>query len=213
MLGTDGLFARMCEELIDAPSNADCYREMFHLQGLASGIKEYAPIFVPGLLQTAAYARAVFLGRRPFTSEEGIESRVASRLARAHILHGPTKPLLWALLDESVIRRKVGSAAAMHEQLMHIAALARQRHIGLQVLPFNAGTPLLDGALTLMTFEDAPPVAYGEGHWSGSLLDDPYVVEECERSYDFATAVALSPAESLSLIMSVAEECSHDQNA
>ncbi|MBZ4320606.1 helix-turn-helix domain-containing protein [Streptomyces huiliensis] len=213
VLGTDGLFARMCEELIDAPSNANCCREVFYLQGVATGIREYAPIFVPGLLQTAAYARAVFLGGRPFTSEEDIESRVTSRLARAHILHGPTKPLLWTLLDESVIRRKVGSAAAMHEQLTHIAALARQRHIGLQVLPFDAGTPLLDGALTLMTFEDAPPVAYSEGHWSGSLLDDPSVVEKCELSYDFASAVALSPAESLSLITSVAEEYAHEQSA
>ncbi|EME97993.1 helix-turn-helix transcriptional regulator [Streptomyces mobaraensis NBRC 13819 = DSM 40847] len=210
VLGTDGLFARMCEELIDNPSYADCFREVAYLQGLATSIREYAPIFVPGLLQTAAYARAVFLGGHPFASEEDIESRVTNRLARARILRDPTKPLLWALLDESVIRRKVGGAAAMHEQLSHIAALVRRRHIGLQVLPFDAGAPLLDGALTLMAFEDVPPVAYSEGHLSGNLLDDPSVVEECERSYDFATAVALSPAESLSLITSVAEEYGHE---
>ncbi|KAB7837590.1 helix-turn-helix domain-containing protein [Streptomyces mobaraensis] len=205
-LGTDGLFEHMCRELINNAPYDDCFAEAAYLEGLAAAIRDYAPTFVPGLLQTAAYARAVFLGAHPFAAEEDIETRVANRLARAHVLRDPTKPLLWALLDESVIRRKIGGAAVMHEQLTHIATLVRRRRIVLEVLPFDAGSPVLDGVLTLMAFEDAPPVAYSEGHRSGNLLDDPSLVDECERSYDFATAVALSPAESLSLITSVAEE-------
>ncbi|MEX2984629.1 DUF5753 domain-containing protein [Streptomyces sp. C36] len=183
---------------------------MAYLYGLATTIREYSPMFVPGVLQTAAYARAVFVGGLPFIAEDEIEARVAARLERARIFDRPTGPLWWTVLDESVIRRRLGGAAVMCEQLMHMVSLADRRRIGVQVLPFKAGHPEVEGALTLMTFEDAPPVAYAEGHQTGSLLDDPAEVAECVRSYDLARSVALSPAESLSLIRSVAEECAHE---
>ncbi len=210
-LGTDGFFGRMCEELINGAPYAECFTEAAYLYELAATIREYAPTFLPGVLQTASYARAVFLGGFPFASEDDIQARVASRLERARIFDGPTGPMWWAILDEGVIRRKFGGAAVMHEQLMHMVSLMRRRRIGVQVLPFEAGHPEVEGALTLMTFEDAPPVAYTEGHRSGALLDDPAVVSQCMRSYDLARGVALSPAQSLSLIESVAEEYANEQ--
>ncbi|MEU5051368.1 helix-turn-helix transcriptional regulator [Streptomyces sp. NPDC021096] len=212
-LKTNGLFERMCEELINGSPYAHCFAEAAYLEGLAVTIREYAPTFVPGILQTPAYARAVFVGGFPFAPEDDIQARVTARLERARLLDHPTEPLLWAVLDESVIRRKFGSAVVMHEQLTHIVSLVRRRRIGVQVLPFEAGHPVVDGTLTLMTFDDAPPMAYSEGHRTGNLLDDPAMVARCVRSYELATAVALSPAESLSLIQSVAEEYAHEHRA
>ncbi len=183
-LGSDGFFKRLCEELIRSSPYADYFAEAVYLEGLATGIREYASTFVPGLLQTAAYARAVFLGGFPFAPEDEIESWVAARLERSRILGHPTAPLLWVILDESVIRRRVGGASVMSEQLLHVASLARRRRIGVQVLPFGMGAHALGGALSLMTFQDAPPVAYTEAVHTGNLLDDPATVSRCEQIYD-----------------------------
>ncbi|MFF4408578.1 helix-turn-helix domain-containing protein [Streptomyces sp. NPDC001262] len=205
-LRTGGFFERMWRELINKSPYADSFSETAYLETLAATIMEYAPTYVPGVLQTAAYARAVFLGGLPLAPEDEIQARVAARLARARILDDPAKPSFWSVLDEGVIRRKIGGAAVMHEQLKHVIALIRKRRIGVQVMPFGAGAPVVDGSLTLMTFEDAPPVAYSEGYRTGSLLDDPATVAWCERAYDLARAVALSPEASVDLIESVAEE-------
>ncbi|MEU1374042.1 helix-turn-helix transcriptional regulator [Streptomyces triculaminicus] len=209
-LKTDGFFERVCRQLVDSSPYTRQFADVAYLYGLAATIREYSPTFVPGVLQTAAYARAVFLGGQPFMPEDGIQARVAARLERASILEHPTDPAWWAVLDESVIRRKIGGAAVMQEQLEHIVSLVHRRRIGVQVLPFAAGHPAVEGALTLMTFEDAPPLAYSEGHRAGTVLDDPAVVTRCVSSYDLARGVALSPEESLSLIETVAEEYSDE---
>lgn len=210
-LDTGGFFARMCEKLIDSSPYTHYFAEAVYLESLATAIREHAVMFVPGVLQTAAYARAVFLAGLPFATDDEIDSRVATRLARARLLDHPTEPLLWVVLDEGVIRRKVGGAAVMHEQLEHVASLAQRRRIFLQVLPYAAGASPLGGMLTLMTFEDAPPVAYEEGHRTGGLVDDPTLVARARAAYDLVSAAALSPEASLSLIRSVAKEYADEQ--
>ncbi|MEU4213391.1 helix-turn-helix transcriptional regulator [Streptomyces sp. NPDC026206] len=212
-LKSDGFFARMCKRLIDSSPFADYFAEAAYLQGLAACIREYAPTFVPGVLQTAAYARAVFLGGFPFAPEEKIQSWVDARLERARILEHPTRPLLWVILDECVIRRRTGGGLVMGEQLMHLVALVRKRRVGVQVLPFEAGAPALGGALSLMAFDDAPPVAYTEGPKVGNLMDDPALVSESECAYALARASALSLEASVSLIQSVAEEYMDEREA
>ncbi|RLU96815.1 transcriptional regulator [Streptomyces griseocarneus] len=209
-LGTDGFFGRMCRELIDSSPYDDYFADVPYLEGLADTIRDYAPTFMPGLLQTAAYARAVRIAGYPFTPEEEVGPWVAGRLARQRILENPAKPEVWAILDESVIRRVVGGNVVMHEQLMHVASLVEQRRIGMQVLPFTGGACALSGVLKIMTFEDAPPVAYSQGVVSGHLLDDPALVARCVKSYDLMRAAALSPEESLSLVQSAAEEYSNE---
>ncbi|MEU3751791.1 helix-turn-helix transcriptional regulator [Streptomyces olivoreticuli] len=209
-LKTDGFFARMCEELIDDSSHIHYFTEAAYLEGFAKTIREYAPMFMPGLLQIEDYARAVFLDGFTPLSDEEIESRVTSRLARQSILDDPTKPLLWVVIDENVIRRRVGGAAVMSKQLSHVASMARRRRIDMQVLPYEVAVPPLSGMVKLMAFADAPPVAYVEGAQSGGLLDNPASLVGLERGYDRARAAALSPDASLALIESVAEEYANE---
>ncbi|GAA2456021.1 helix-turn-helix transcriptional regulator [Streptomyces macrosporus] len=212
-LRTDGFFERVCRELVNRSPYARYFAAVAELETSATSVYEYDPLFVPGLLQTEAYARAVFLANQPLAPEGEIAENVRMRLERARILHGAKKPFVWAVLDEAAIRRRVGGAETMAEQLRHILELATDRHVVAQVLPFSAGAPALQGMTKFMAFTDAPPVAYVEGPGTGNLLDDPATVAQCELAYDLVRAAALSPEASLALIESVAEEHANEQTA
>ncbi|MFF2098051.1 helix-turn-helix domain-containing protein [Streptomyces sp. NPDC058202] len=211
ILATKGFFERNCRALARS-KYPDHFAEAAEAEAVASAIREFAPLLIPGLLQTAAYARAVFRGGRPTATAEVIDELVSARLDRAHVLDDPTTPLLWAVLDEAVLRRKVGGASVMAAALGHIADLARRHRIIIQVLPFGAGAHMaMGGSLKLMAFEDAPPLAYLEGLGTGRLEDYPITVTAHELTFDLLVASALSPSQSLALIESVAEDYSHEE--
>ncbi|WP_455351060.1 helix-turn-helix domain-containing protein [Streptomyces sp. SYSU K217416] len=211
LLGTDGFFTRNCKAATKS-KYPDHFAEAAEAEAVAQTIKEYAPLLIPGLLQTEAYARAVFRAFQPTAPEEAIDELVAARLERARLLDDPTTPLLWAILDEGVLRRAVGGPPVMAEALRHIAHLVRRHRIIAQVLPFAAGAhAALEGFVKLMTFTDAPPLAYLQGLGAGQLMDDPATVARYELSYDLVGASALSPEASLALIESAAEDYAHDE--
>ncbi|WP_405730336.1 helix-turn-helix transcriptional regulator [Streptomyces sp. NBC_01537] len=204
---TDGIFERMWKELISDSRYAEYFAAAAELEALATSICEFAPTLVPGLLQTAAYARAITTATNPFAPDEYIEEKVSARMDRAHLLKDPATPVYWAILHEHVLRLPVGGPQAMADQLARLAALARSRRVLLQVLPFSAGAYALPtGTLKLMEFEDAPPTAYTEAVFSGNLLDDPAMVKRAQGAYDLLRAAALSPEASLALIESAAED-------
>ncbi|MER6865835.1 helix-turn-helix transcriptional regulator [Streptomyces sp. NPDC000665] len=213
ILGTDGFFARNCGAAAKS-KYPDHFAAAAEAEALAKAIREYAPLIIPGLLQTEAYARAVFRAYKPTATVETIDELVANRLALATLLSDPTTPLLWCILDEAVLRREVGGPAVMAEALRHIATLIRSHRLIAQVVPFKAGAHAsLGGPLRLMAFDDAPPLAYVEGLETGLLLDDPATVVLHTLTYDLLTASALPPRESLALIESVAEDYEHDEHA
>lgn len=131
---------------------------------LAQSVKDWAPDLVPGLLRTAAYTRAVIRSYDPAATDEAADARMASRQVRSRILDAPAGPRYWVILDEVVVRRPVGGPPTMAEQLRHIAALVRRHRIIAQVLPLSEGAHAgLDGLFKLLTFDDAPPIAYVQG--------------------------------------------------
>ncbi|MET9590652.1 helix-turn-helix transcriptional regulator [Streptomyces sp. NPDC006516] len=210
VLGADGFFVRNCAALKKS-KYPDHFAEAAEAERLAIAIREYAPLLIPGLLQTEAYARAVFRAGRPTATEELIDELVAARLERAQLLTNPTEPMLWVVLDEAVLRRVVGGQLVMAEALRHVCNLARQHRIILQVLPFSAGGhAAMGGGLKLMAFADAPPLAYLDSLGSGQLLDEPLTVHAHELNYDLLVASALSPGASLALVQSVAEDEAHE---
>ncbi|MFC9700503.1 DUF5753 domain-containing protein, partial [Streptomyces sp. NPDC056943] len=158
-------------------------------------------------LQTPAYARAVTLAANPFVTEEYVEEKVTSRIDRARILSDATRPEYWVILHENAVDTPVGGRAVMAEQLDHIARLIRDRWTLVTVIPRSAGAHAsMNGMLQLLDFADQPPTAYTETSFSGTLLDDPAVVKRAQRAYDLLRVTALSPAESLALIESAAED-------
>ncbi|WP_326817544.1 MULTISPECIES: helix-turn-helix domain-containing protein [unclassified Streptomyces] len=210
ILTTDGFFVRNCVALKKS-KYPDHFAEAAEAEAVARTIKEYAPQLIPGLLQTEAYARAVFRGGLPMAAENVVDDLTRVRLDRAQLLSDPTTPLFWSVLDEAVLRRKVGGPAVMAEALNHLLKLAREHRIIVQVLPFNAGAHMaMEGPLKLMSFDDAPPLAYLQGLGTGKLHDDPATVRHYELTYDLVAASALSPEASLALIESVAEDYAHE---
>ncbi|MET7847741.1 helix-turn-helix transcriptional regulator [Streptomyces avermitilis] len=206
-LQTDGFFERTWRKLIDDKRYADYFAEVVELERAATKLCDFAPVLVPGLLQTAAYARAVTLAANPFATEEYVKEKVTARLERAHILSDVTRPEYWAILHENALRVPVGGPEVMTEQLEHIAAMARERKVLVTVLPYSAGAyAAMAGMMTLMEFEDAPPTVYTENVYSGDLLDDPALVKRMQGSYDLLRVAALSPEASLALIGSAAED-------
>lgn len=210
-LGTGDFFQRNCGA--SAKSRyPEHFAEAAEAEALATAIRMYAPMLIPGLLQTPAYARAVNRAFAPTAPEETIEEWVDGRMERTRLLDDPTKPLLWAVLDEAALRRETGGRAVMAEALRHVADLVRRSRVIVQVLPFSAGAhKAMEGSLKLMDFEDAPPLVYFEGPDTGRLEDDPATVARLRLTFELLVASALSPEKSLALIDALAQDYAHEE--
>ncbi|MFF4608014.1 helix-turn-helix domain-containing protein [Streptomyces sp. NPDC001339] len=180
------------------------------LEQQASMIREFALSYMPGILQTERYARAVLRVGFPPLSDEECDQAVVTRLGRAKILANPNAPLVWALLDEAVLRRPIGSPDVMAEQITHVCRLVEDERVRVHVMPFALGEhPLLESMLTLMWFEDQPPVAYVEAMRTGKVHDDPAMVRQLQDVYHLALGDALPRKESLALLRATAKEYGH----
>ncbi|MFJ8631599.1 Scr1 family TA system antitoxin-like transcriptional regulator [Streptomyces sp. NPDC093568] len=191
----------------DEVSIADYFEAVLVLEQQAVMIREFGLTYFPGILQTKAYATAVLASAFPPVSEEERDRRVVTRLERAKILEDPVTPVVWALLDETLLRRPVASGEVMAEQLMHVVRLADAGRIRAHVMPFGVGLhPMMQSMLTLMWFEDQPPLAYTEGQRLGKVHDSPSVVRELQSRYDLALSDALPLKESLALLRATAKD-------
>lgn len=210
-LGTLKFFERWLPTL-DQAQFAEHFREAAESEQRADVIEEYAAGAVPGLLQTAEYTRAIYLGTEPTIPAAELDRHVVNRRGRARILDTPSTPRLWAILNENVLRTVVGGTEVMAGQLRHISSLAQCGRVQVQVLPFSAGAhPLMHNLMKLMRFADGPDEAYFEVLYSGALIDDPALVRRYRDAYDLARAAALPLQASLQLVESVAEEYEHAQ--
>jgi hypothetical protein len=174
----------------------------------ASRIQDFQTTFVPGLLQTAAYARALMVAVPIQRSAEQLDNEVAARMYRQRRLTSEENPLeLVAVVEESVLYRPVGGPEVMREQLQHMAALAELDLVTLQVLPtaIGAHAALASGFIILNFGElDEPDMAYVE-HSLGALnLDKKDDVARARLTFERVLSDALDPAESLALIRRLA---------
>ncbi|MER6787577.1 helix-turn-helix transcriptional regulator [Streptomyces sp. NPDC000658] len=209
ILDTGGFFERNCRALAKS-KYPDHFVEAAEAEAVATVIRHYLPLLIPGLVQTPGYAAALFRSYRPTVGDREIDELVAIRMERARLLDDPTSPLLWVVLDEAALRRPVGGTTVMADALRRVAALSRRRRIILQVLPFQAGAHAgMGGSLKLMEFADAPPLCFVEGLDMGKLVDDPATVARHTLTFNLLQAAALSPHDSLVLIESVAQDYEH----
>jgi hypothetical protein len=188
------------------------YSNYVGLESEAIFIKDYDSAVVPGLLQTADYARAMFKSPLPEPglpeiTNEIVDQRVAARLRRQDLLTREGHKLdFWAILDEAVIHRLVGTPKVMREQLNYLAETADLRNVTLQIIPYSAGAhPALDSTFNILTFEGvAPEIVYVEGLVGKVYLERPEDVDRYRRVFDRLSEMALSPGKSVKLCRSCA---------
>jgi hypothetical protein len=150
------------------------------LEEAAVSIRTYEIQFVPGLLQTEDYARAVTLLGHDAAPSAEIEQRVALRMARQALLTGPSPVHLWAVLDEAVLRRPAGRPGVMRRQLQKILEAAERPNVTIQVIPFAAGAhAAAGGPFSILRFaeRDLPDVVYLEQLTSALYLDKRETVD------------------------------------
>jgi hypothetical protein len=175
------------------------------LESTARAIRRYDAQWVPGLWQTEDYARAVLSANTVTRPPEQVEQMVQVRMRRQEILDrsDPPPPEMWAILDEAVIRRQVGGRDVMHGQLERLTETSGRRDTTLQILPFTVGAHCADyGSFALYQPDDpAFPLTASIDRRAGNLIeDDPSEIDQYELVFNHLRAVALSPAESLTLI-------------
>jgi transcriptional regulator with XRE-family HTH domain len=147
------------------------FRAYIDLESAAALIRTYEGQFVPGLLQTEDYMRAVVGGAHLDDPPQEAEHRVQLRLGRQALLDREDAPRLWAVVDEAALRRPVGGPKVMRAQIERLIEAAEQPNVTLQVLPFGAGAhPAMVGAFSVLRFpvQELPDVVYVE-HLTSAL--------------------------------------------
>jgi transcriptional regulator with XRE-family HTH domain len=173
------------------------------LEAEASSMREWAPIVLPGLLQTEAYIRALMRTGRSSDPPESIDRRVALRIKRQDRLTGPNPLTLSAIVDESVIRRVVGGADVMGDQLRHLLSRAQLPNVTLQILPFDAGEhSFLGGSAALLEFRETThlDVLYLEGLAGDYYEEQPLEVARYRNELERLSSMALDRRMSVKMI-------------
>jgi transcriptional regulator with XRE-family HTH domain len=205
-LGAGGVLTAAVDDVREALARSrtrhpDWFRDFAKAEAEAVALHYYATQAVPGLLQTEAYARAVFSHRRPMWNEETIEKWVADRLARQAIFDTWPATTISFVLEMAVLNRPTGGREVHREQLLRILEIARLRTVHLQVMPVEREEhPSLDGSFTLLTPRGRREVAYTEIYGHARLITDPEEVRQYTERYGIIRAQALTPQESLAVI-------------
>jgi transcriptional regulator with XRE-family HTH domain len=187
----------------------DWFQTYVGLEEAASVLRVYEVQFVPGLLQTASYARAVIARGQPGAPAEEIERRVSMRITRQELLAKQGGPHLWAVVDEAALRRPVGSPEVFRSQLEHLIEVTQDARITLQVTPFLAGGPIAEaGAFTIMRFpeQDLPDVVYLEQLTSAIYLDKREDVERYSEVMERLSVESESPERTVDLLRGMLRE-------
>ena len=179
------------------------------LQEAAATIRTFEIQYVPGLLQTPAYTRAVVERGLPNAPAGVVERRVELRTHRARLVSRDDAPQLWAIIDESVLLRVLGSTEVMREQLAHLVEMAGRSNVTLQIVPLsvtNASAPAIP--ITYLRFGglDLPDVVYLEHIKSANFLEDRDETEEYRIALDRLADEALKPRDSLELLRQTMEQ-------
>ena len=188
------------------------FQSYLGLEAAASLIRTYEVQFVPGLLQTDAYARAVILLGYGGAGTEEIDRRVGLRMARKQLLTRPEPPQLWVVMDEAVLRRPIGGPEVMRAQIEALEEARRLPNVRLQVIPFRAGGhAAAGGAFSILRFpdQDLPDVVYIEHLTSALYLDGR---EDVDR-YAEAVGRLFIEAEPLTRTQEILRAAAHEISA
>uniref|UniRef100_A0AAU2VP94 Helix-turn-helix domain-containing protein n=1 Tax=Streptomyces sp. NBC_00008 TaxID=2903610 RepID=A0AAU2VP94_9ACTN len=192
-LGAKGKIAAMKKDVAEAryPKKV---RDLAKLEADAVELGSYASGVIDGLLQTEAYARALYRERRPAFTEEQVDGLVAARMARQAIFERRPAPLLTFVQEEATLRRPTGGKMVLRQQLEHLLELSMLRHVEIQVMPTeteeHAG---LGGSHEVVKLSDGTAVGHNEVQLTSRLISDPKEVQILEMRYGLTRAQALTP--------------------
>ncbi|MEE1755711.1 helix-turn-helix domain-containing protein [Streptomyces sp. SP18CS02] len=207
LLGAQGALLEVAKELT-ASGVAAWFEDYLEEEAKAAGIHKYETHVIPGLLQTEAYARAVFGCHSPALDDEEIEAGVTARLARHRVfVHKPT-PSISFVLEKALLLRPLGGPDVLKENLLHILDVGRLRHVEVQVMPEDRQTHAgLNGSFTLLeTAERRSQLVYVEGQGGRYFLSEQPDTGDVFGRYGILRAQALNPEDSAELIEQVARE-------
>jgi transcriptional regulator with XRE-family HTH domain len=179
------------------------FREYAEYEAEATSLWLFEHSWFPGLLQTKDYARAVLESHVHVTPAE-VDGRLEVRMNRQKVLDREDPPMLWVLLDENVLRREIGGAKVMSEQLRHLVTIAASPKVMVQLLPFKGAHVGLQGAMMMAETPDAVVVNL-EDFTDGRTTDSPVKVAEASQRFDTLRSEAYRASESLEMIESAAE--------
>ncbi|GIH89995.1 helix-turn-helix domain-containing protein [Planobispora siamensis] len=178
-------------------------RTYIDLETTAASIVEFQTSFLPGLMQTGDYARALMRGMLPRMTQDVLESRVESRLKRQELLLRNDAPQYWAVIDEAALHRKLGDNQIMRRQFERIAEVSELPNVTIQVIPFEAGSYMgLDNSFVLFRFPDQaiPDTVYIESLISNTYHEKASDTDPYREAIEHLRATALNPRESVALI-------------
>jgi hypothetical protein len=188
----------------DAPISR-LLRDLIRFENEATSIHSFELTLIPGLVQTADYARTVLRALPGSRSEDVIESLVASRLARQRVLDRPDPPQVQLIVEEMVLRRTMDDPVMMFGQLQHLLAASARRNVSLRVLPFNAVVAVAaQGSLKILDCPDQPPLCYEETRSTAAFLEDDEFIDKARVAWKKLSVAALSDEDSRQLIAELA---------
>ncbi len=156
---------------------------------------------MPGLLQSEAYARAVFDNSVPPLSDEQMEAQVTARLERQQLIRERPNTSFSFVMEEYIVRRRLGGTEVTRGQLDHILDFTTLRNVSVQIMPTDSACHAgLDGPLALLELPDGRRLAYSEGQENGRLIADPKQAAVLHRQYVTLRSQALNPMDSVGLL-------------
>jgi transcriptional regulator with XRE-family HTH domain len=187
----------------------EIYSDYIGFESEARSVWNYESLFIPGLLQTEDYARAVICGTLPHASMEQVENRVRARMERQALLTGDRPQQLWAIMDEAAVRRMVGGRAVMGEQLGRLRDAAALPNVTVQVIPYDAGAhPGMPGSFIVLEFPDPADqsLVYIESLAGDLFLEDEKEIRRYILIFEHLRAAGMRPDETVALLAAMAEE-------
>jgi transcriptional regulator with XRE-family HTH domain len=203
VFGTDGFFERI-QPLVERSSVLPWLRDLFDLEGKATRLRTYQSYLIPGLFQTEAYARASVEATRPVLPPDQVEQAVTLRMTRQEILDRDGAPQMWAIMDESVLHREVGSPQVMRRQCEHLLELGTRPSVVIQVIRNADGLACAGGrAFMLLSFRHQGDLVYMEDIGSSRYVRDRDEVARYALTFDHLRASALADDKSATLIREI----------
>ncbi|MEU0934065.1 helix-turn-helix transcriptional regulator [Embleya sp. NPDC005971] len=200
-LGDTGALRRAARHLSRRPGLAAWFRQWARLEGLAVSLGTYECRLVPGLLQSPEYARAAFECSIPPLSDEQLQAQVTARLERQLLIRERPNTSFTFVMDEHVVRRRLGGIEVTGCQLDHMLSIADRRNVSIQIMPTDCRRHAgLDGPMALLETADGRRLAYSEGQGNGRLIADRKEAAVLHQRYATLRSQARDHLESLGLL-------------